>query len=428
MNVAIIGYGAEGKSALAYWQKRGEAVTVCDVKTDIQLPDGVTPQLGPGFLDNLDQFDLIVRSPGIKPSMIKTAKPVTSVTREFFANCPVPIIGVTGTKGKGTTSSLIAKILETAGHKVWLGGNIGVPPLDFLEQIGENDKVVLELSSFQLIDLTQSPQVAAMLMLSADHLDYHSDEDEYHQAKANIYRYQQPADRAVYNAGDKVTSRLVELSPGQHVPYGSPEGAHVADGWVCFGSEKIIAVGEVGLIGEHNLENICAALASTRHLVADVQPIAQAIKDFKGLPHRLEFVGALENVRYYDDSFSTNPMATVVGVKAFAEPKVLIVGGYNRAIEIKEMVDAIASSGVKHAILIGETAQQIAEMLATIGFKNYELGPRTMPEIVALAKSRATAGDVVLLSPGFASFDMFENYKVRGELYQAAVKALGAVV
>ncbi len=436
MKIAILGYGVEGQAAVRYFRRQRSKVkgqrflssepeiTICDAKTDLELPEGVQTRLGPDYLQDLDGFDLIVRSPGVRPDLIRSSAPVTSVTREFMAQYPAPIIGVTGTKGKGTAATLIAKILEADGHKVWLGGNIGTPALDFLDKVKPTDWVVLELSSFQLMDVTQSPQVAVGLMIAPDHLDYHLHMEEYIQAKGNIYRFQTKSDLAVYCGGQPETKRLVQLSPGRHISYCTPEGAYVRDGRVMFRDEEICKVNEVGLIGRHNLENVCAAVAATHHLVKDAKARAKAIREFKGLPHRLEEVRVLAGVRYINDSFAANPTAAEAGVKAFAEPKVLILGGFDRGMNQMELAQAVAESNVRKVLLIGQMAPKLAKLLEAEGYKRYKQVAGGMVEIVAAARAVAEEGDVVLLSPGSPSFDMFKNFADRGERFRAAVESL----
>ena len=231
MNVAVIGGGVEGQAAARYWLAKGASVTVRDMNEALTgMPDGVVLELGPDYLKKLGSYDLIVRSPGVRPNAIKTKVPVTSGVREFFAKCPARIVGVTGTKGKGTTSSLIAEILRHAGYKVWLGGNIGTSPLDFLAKVEARDVVVLELSSFQLMDLDVSPKVAVCLMISPGHLDWHKNMREYVAAKGNIFWHQQPGDLAVFNPHNEYSAEVAGLSRGEHVPYGEKPGCVVSSG------------------------------------------------------------------------------------------------------------------------------------------------------------------------------------------------------
>lgn len=425
MKVAILGYGVEGQSAYRYWSKKGAEITLCDAKTDLELPESVVANLGPNYLKELDGFDLIVRSPGIRPDLISSDVAVTSVTREFMAKCPAPIIGVTGTKGKGTTASLIARILEADGKRVWLGGNIGTPPLDFLSKVKSEDYVVLELSSFQLIDVTTSPHIAVGLMIADDHLDYHSHMEEYIQAKGNIFRFQTKADTAVYHGGDVNTKRIAELSKGRHISYATPEGAYVRDGKVWFRDSVVCALSDVRLIGRHNLDNVCAAVATTHDLLKDPKAAIRAVRSFTGLPHRLELVRELDGVRYVNDSIAVNPAAAIASLQAFAEPKVVILGGFDRGVNLQDLADTLAATTVRQAILVGQTAAKLASACDTAGFKHYVHGPRAMAQIVSLAQRSARAGDIVLLAPGSASFDHYNDYADRGEQFRAAVQSLG---
>ena len=428
MKVALLGYGVEGKSAYKYFrsQELGHGswhITICDSSTDIEVPAGTEAKLGPDYLKGLDEYDLVVRSPGIHPRELKGAKQVTSGTKEFFAHCPAPIIGVTGTKGKGTTATLIAKILEAAGHRVWLGGNVGTPALDFLDQIQPEDKVVLELSSFQLIDLTQSPHIGVLLMIAPEHLNYHTDFAEYVEAKGNILRYQSAGDLAVFNAQNEYSVQLAEKTEAHKVPYGNKTGAYVENGKIYFQDTEICSIGEVGLIGAHNLENVCAAVAAT-WVTQNPAVMREVIRSFEGLPHRLEFVGEHAGVKYYDDSISTTPESTIAAIKAFTEPKVVILGGSDKGAAWEELAEAVSAGNVEGVIILGETGPEIARALDGVGYKDYKRGLTDMDSAVAAAKAMAGAGSVVLLSPACASFGLFRDYKDRGDQFQEAVKSL----
>lgn len=424
MKVAILGYGVEGKSAYRYWSKLGAEVTICDSNADLELPEGVGAKLGVDYRDDLDEYDLLVRSPGVRPDLIKSNVTVTSVTCEFMAKCPAPIIGVTGTKGKGTTSTLIAKMLQTVGKTVWLGGNIGTPALDFLDSVNPDDYVVLELSSFQLMDVTQSPQIGVCLMIASDHMDYHVSAEEYIEAKGNIFRYQASRDIAVFNGIDAVSCRLAGLSPGKRIGYGTPKAGYVENGKIMYQKQFILDVSQVGLIGKHNLENVCAAVSAVYELLQDPKAIARAIREFKGLEHRLEEVRVWNEVRFINDSFAANPVAAMAALAAFEGPKVVVLGGFERGIDQTELIQAVTKSNVRQAILIGQTAEKLAKLMDEEGFGNYQIGPSDMGQIVQLAVDQAKSGDIVLLSPGSPSFDMFKNFADRGEQFKAAVMML----
>jgi UDP-N-acetylmuramoylalanine--D-glutamate ligase len=426
MKVAVIGYGKEGAAAYKYWTARGDEVTVHEQDSRKEIPAGVQAVTGPEYLKRLDLYDLIVRSPGVKPWLIKTTKPVTSVTKEFMSNCPARIIGVTGTKGKGTTSTLIARILGEAGWRTWLGGNIGKPPLEFLGKIRANHWVILEMSSFQLIDLDLSPHIAVCLVVAEDHLDWHRDVREYVAAKGNIFWHQHPEDLAVFDAQSEFSADIAKLSPGRRLPYLEAPGAYVKDGRIVMDGTDICGTDEVALLGPHNLENVCAAVTATWEIIKhNPEPVRRAVKAFNGLEHRLELVLEAGGVRWVDDSYSSNPVATLAAVNSFGEPKVLVLGGVDRGLSFDALARAVAGSNVRHAILVGESSARLATALTRARFAKYErLDAKPMPQVVKAAASMAERGDVVLLSPGCPSFDMFRNFEDRGEQFAAAVRAL----
>ncbi len=439
MKVAVIGYGVEGQAAAKYWAKQGAQITVCDRNGELKLPQGYRAKLGTGasddagYLAGLGDMDLIVRSPGVRPDAILAANPlfpglagrITSSTREFLAQCPAVVVGVTGTKGKGTTSTLITKILEAAGRTVWLGGNIGRPALEFLPQVDEDDVVVLELSSFQLMDVERSPEVAVCLMMGRDHLDWHRDMTEYIEAKSNLFRYQTIRDLAIYKAGDKLSTQIAATSPGRQLPYGEAPGACIEGEYITMEGVQIVAVKEVGLVGPHNLENICAAVTATWDLVGrDPMPARQAIREFTGLEHRLELVAEVAGVKYYDDSFATTPETAMAAIAAFEQPKVMILGGSDKGASYGRLAEAVEHGGVIHALLIGDTAPKLATALKRAGFTHITQGITQMQQLVETCYHITEPGDVVLLSPACASFGSFANYKERGDQFKAAVADL----
>lgn len=424
MKIGIAGFGVEGKAAADYYRSLGHEVTVCDEGEEQKLPQGISGRWGSNSLHSLDDFDLIVRSPGIRPDRLETRRPITSATKEFLQKCPAPIIGVTGTKGKGTTSALIYEILQANGNKAWLGGNIGIPPLTFLSEVQPEDVVVLELSSFQLMDVEQSPQTAVVLMISEDHLDWHVDMDEYIEAKTNLVRFQKPGDRTIFYMENSISCRIADASPGTKVPFPSSESAEVKDDWVIIKGERIIPVEKLGLIGPHNHQNVCAAVTAAWDYCQNKMVLSSVLENFKGLPHRLERVGEVNGVLYVNDSFSTNPQPTIAAIKSFAAPKIIILGGSDKGADFNEMAKDILHGGVKKAILIGSTAEKIAKALQQAEYHNYEIITGKMPEIMMAAAHAAEPGDVVLLSPACASFGLFSNYKDRGEQFKQQVLKL----
>lgn len=430
MKVAVLGYGVEGKSALRYWSDLGHQVTVCERDTEVDLPNDVAAKTGANYLAGLSEFDLIVRSPGIKPRDIFEATPsldqakITSPINVFLVECPAKVIGVTGTKGKGTTSSLIVAILKQAGHTVHLGGNIGTPALDLLPQVQPEDWVVLELSSFQLIDIKQSPHVAVMLMIAPDHLEWHADMHEYVEAKQNIFNFQEPGDRAIYNACNVYSLQSGLSAPGDQIAYNAAEGAWCDGVQVKMGETVICNSSDIALPGRHNWDNVCAAIAATWPIVEAAAPIKQAIQSFTGLPHRLEKVAEVNGVTYIDDSYSSNTGPTLAALQAFRQPKILILGGFDKHLSYDGLAQQIKELNVRQVIVIGAIAPQIVSALDKADFKDYILGAADMTQIVAAAARTAEMGDVVLLSPATSSFDMFKNFKERGEHFATAVNAL----
>ena len=432
MNIAILGFGSQGQSAYEYWSSDGHSMTICDQNEQLVVPNGAESQLGEDYLNGLDNFDLIVRSPSIHPREIASAntpgtlEKVTSVTDEFLRVCPTSkVIGVTGTKGKGTTSSLIAKILEAAGEKVHLGGNIGIPPLELLKSgITENDWVGLELANFQTIDLHYSPMVAVCLMVVPEHLNWHTDFEEYVHAKAQLFANQTADNVAIFYAPNSTSRFITSKSPGQKIPYYEAPGAHVENDIIVINGQAICHTQEIKLLGAHNWQNVCAAITAIWGITQNVEAIRSVLTTFGGLEHRLELVRELHKIRYYDDSFGTTPETAIVAIEAFHQPKVIILGGSDKGASYDGLANVVAGSNVRCAVLIGDTAEAIKIDLLAEGFTNIVMGGDNMKDIVKAAKHHAKHGDVVLLSTGCASFGMFKNYKDRAEQFIAAVKAL----
>lgn len=452
MKVAIAGFGVEGEANFQYWSQLGAEIVIFDEKELADAPEGVEVVVGENIFQAIDeygQFDLVIRTAGLAPRRITTKAKVWSATNEFFAKCPSKnIIGVTGTKGKGTTCSLITEILKTAHKTVHLVGNIGQPALSVLDQIQPEDIVIFELSSFQLWDLEKSPHIAVVLMIEPDHLNVHKDMEDYIAAKANIVKYQTEEDVVVYHPTNKLSQVIAEESDGKKIKYNSDDGSHIIipaqaaihkadwisnqvwdegkDEWVVIEDQLICKTGDVGLIGEHNLENICAAITAAWQYTQDIKAINKAVMSFTGLPHRLEFVAEVEGVKYYDDSFSSAPGALAAAIKSFKQPEILIAGGFDRGLDYTEMTRAIAEQqNLKKVLLIGQTAEKIAENLQREGFEIFDiLTEKDMKQIVEKAAGEAESGEVVILSPGCASFDMFKDFKDRGQQFQAAVRGL----
>lgn len=443
--IAILGFGIEGKSVLDYLSDFASNITVFDQKDRGEFDsDEVTKYETGGVnfefgeLENIEGFDLIFRSPGIHPDsqVLKNAEEkgaqISSATKLFFDLCPSKIVGVTGTKGKGTTSTLIYEILKKEGKDAYLGGNIGNSPLSFLDKLTEDSIVVLELSSFQLIDLDKSPNVSVILMTTSEHLDYHKDVYEYIEAKRNIFLHQKEGDFAVVNRDYPASNesdihtvgKVYRVSREQEVD----QGCFVRENEIILkmhGDEvSILDVKDVGLPGRHNLENICAAIVATLCVGASMESVIPVVKEFKGLPHRIELVDTVRGVKYYDDSFSTTPETAIAAIEAFEAPKILILGGSSKNSDFTELGETISkSSSIKAIIGIGEEWMRIKPHISPNKAYITEVSGN-MSQIVKKAAEMAEIGDVVLLSPACASFDMFKNYKDRGDQFKSAVKSL----
>ncbi|MDB5162244.1 MAG: putative UDP-N-acetylmuramoylalanine--D-glutamate ligase [Candidatus Saccharibacteria bacterium] len=432
MKIAIAGYGVEGQASYAYYSKDpNNEITIADQNPDFVGPKGIPTIVGPDAFEKLADFDLVLRSPPVAPRNLTTNGKVWSVTNEFFAQSPAPIIGVTGTKGKGTTSSMIASIFEASGKKVWLVGNIGVAAIDMLDQIQPDDIVVYELSSFQLWDVERSPHVSVVLPIEAEHLNVHDDMADYVNAKANIARFQQDDDICIYNPDNEYSKKIgEESSAGTALQYGhqTPGSAYI-EGDVFKVDEHIIcSVSELQLRGPHNQENACAALTVAKKLGISNDDIAAGLRNFKGLPHRIEFVRRFKDVDFYNDSFSSSPPATIAAARSFSEPEILIIGGIDRGGDFDHLARELKTiPNIKEIVIIGE----IRHHLETI-FKDQEVSTKltvldatTMHEVVAYAAQIAETDDVVILSPGCASFDMFKDFYDRGDQFRQEVQALG---
>ncbi|MGK2896557.1 MAG: UDP-N-acetylmuramoyl-L-alanine--D-glutamate ligase [Candidatus Saccharimonadales bacterium] len=431
MKIAIAGFGLEGHANFDYWNRAGNELTIVDERTDtMDFPYGVRTLLGEGVFSQLNGFDIVVRTASLPPRKIHTTGKVWSATNEFFARCPAPIIGVTGTKGKGTTASLITSILRAAGKTVHLVGNIGVPALNELARIQPDDIVVYELSSFQLWDLEKSPHIAVVLMIEPDHLNVHADFAEYIDAKANIRRYQTMDDYCIYHPDNEYARKVALTSevntPGRYAVVDDGQ-VYVRDGHFFVYNTVICEVEALQLVGQHNIENACAAISVALRFTVNYQEIDQGLRDFEGLPHRLEFVREVAGVAYYNDSFSSAPGATVAAIRSFTRPEILILGGIDKGADFTQLAEVISQvQNIKKLVIIGEIRHQLAVFLEERGIEKpiFISDAKTMAEVVAAARDEATDGDVIILSPGCASFDMFKNFYDRGDQFRFVVQNL----
>ncbi|MBI4032596.1 UDP-N-acetylmuramoyl-L-alanine--D-glutamate ligase [Candidatus Berkelbacteria bacterium] len=443
--IGILGFGANHRALLVWLQTHGaESITVFDEKAKPEV-SGVTVVSGPDAFKELD-VDVLLRSPGIplrRPELAAFAERggrITSQTELFLELCPARTIGVTGTKGKGTTSSLIAHILDArretgdARGRVYLAGNIGKDPFEFLDELTPDDHVVLELSSFQLDGIRVSPRIAVVLGISTDHLDHHESVAAYHDAKSGIVRYQGPGDVAVMNLDSAAAFSMAELAGGTVLYYSTKKsvdaGCYLQEGTYYWRDprtevpEELATVDTLGIRAPHNQENAAAAITVAKLLGVETSSIVASIQSFKGLPHRTELVAEIGEVRWVNDSYATVPDATIAALRAFQAPIVLIVGGSSKGADYAELGRAIAAADVKQLVTMGETGPQIGEAAAVAGFPRERIRlVNGLTSAVSAAKLEAKRGDVVLLSPASASFDQFKNAAERGEAFRKLVQS-----
>lgn len=428
MKIGIVGFGREGKMALEYWQEKATAVTIYDKDTSITLPQNIQGKLGENYktdlIADIKNLDLIVRSPGIPLWDIEDRLDgkVTTITKEFFDVCPCKIIGVTGTKGKGTTATLIYEILKNDGKDVYLVGNIGTPALSVIPKLTPDSIVVYELSSFQLFDLNKSPTIAVCLLITEDHLDWHKNLEHYQNAKVSIFKYQKDSDTAIWFEDNEVTSNLATFTRAKNkITFGVHGTVRVdALNFFTYKNEQICNVMDVALPGKHNQQNICAAIAATYNLVSK-ESIVKTLKSFTGLPFHIEKVATYNGIAFINDSFSVNPTSTEVAVASMTTPTTLLIGGVDRGLNLEPFVKAIQSSShIKNIIVYGEERMRIENLLLKNNIECITLD-NTFENIFKKAIEITKSEEAILFSPGAPSFDMFKNYQERGEVFNELV-------
>ena len=445
--VAIIGMGVSNIPLLDYFYDKNAKVTVfsTNVLSD-EIMEKINKyryevELGEDNLSRLKGFDIIFRSPSALPtkhefqSAVKKGAILTSEIEMVLKLAPCKIIGVTGTEGKTTTTSLIYEICKKAGYNCFLGGNIGKPIFTKINQMKPEDIVILELSSFQLMGMTVSPNIAVVTNVFPDHLNVHKSYEEYQDAKKSIFRNQTEEGIVILNKDNEITEKFADEVKGKTIFFSSTKklkNGYVydrEDGFIkkCTDGkcEKILNKNDIKLRGVHNYENICSALAATE-TVASKEAQIEAVKNFKGVEHRLEFVREIDGVKYYNDSIGTSPASTIAGLNAFDENIILLAGGSDKGLDYKEIGEVIAKK-VGTLILTGPTAQKIEEATkqALSEEKSIEIiHTNNLEESVKVAKEKAKEGDIVLLSPASASFDAFKNFEERGNYFKTLVNNL----
>ena len=439
--ILVLGLCVSNRPLVRMLLAYGCDVTGCDKTPREQFDDelkelaafGCKMKVGPDYLEDLSA-DIVFRTPGMHPNipalqaLRASGAEITSEMEVFFELCNCTILAVTGSDGKTTTTTLISEMLKASGKTVWLGGNIGTPLLPLIDQIQPTDYAVVELSSFQLMDMRRSPHVAVVTNLAPNHLDVHKDMQEYIDAKINLFRYQGKDDILIVNADNDITSGFTGNGTTRYFSYSSKvkSGTYLQGDMIYRGDTPVLNKKEIVIPGEHNVENYMTAIMAVDGLVED-ETIRQVARTFGGVEHRIEFVRELNGVRYYNDSIASSPTRTIAGLKSFDQKVILLAGGYDKKIPYDVLGPHIVEH-VKAVYLCGATADKIRA--AVENAPGYEKGA---PELIDCADLKdatlkaakdAKAGDVVLMSPASASFDQFKNFEVRGKYFKALVKEL----
>lgn len=435
--ICVVGIGISHLPLIHYLAKNGAKVTACDRKSYEDLGEtarelealGVNLCLGEGYVSSLSG-DLIFKTPGMRPDIPellaaeKAGAKITTEMEVFMDLCPAPVTAITGSDGKTTTTTLCYKLLSMAGFTTHVGGNIGAPLLPEIDNICAGDRVVLELSSFQLMTMKQSPQVAVVTNITPNHLDYHKDYQEYIDAKLNIFSHQGENDLVILNLDNPVTAECTKQAKGRVLTFSRKQKADIwLDGTVIrFGEEAVLDISDIKIPGMHNVENYMAAIGA---VYGDVKKehIEDCAKNFGGVAHRIEFVREIDGVRYYNSSIDSSPNRTINTLKVFSEPVVLIAGGKDKGIPYDDLGPALAD-GVKALVLIGATAKIIGEVAKKAAPHVPAFYVDSYEEAVQTAKNQASGGDVVLMSNASTSFDLFRNFEERGNLFKELVNRL----
>ncbi|MBQ6937361.1 MAG: UDP-N-acetylmuramoyl-L-alanine--D-glutamate ligase [Clostridia bacterium] len=441
-NITVVGIGISNLPLIKFLCENGAIVTACDKKTQAELGEtatelkniGVKLNCGEDYLDNLSG-ELIFKTPGMRfdhSALLKAKENGSIITSEmevFFEVCPAKIIGITGSDGKTTTTTLVYNILCESGYRCHLGGNIGTPLLCRTDEINEEDIAVIELSSFQLHTMKKSADIAVITNMSPNHLDVHKSYEEYIEAKRNIYIHAGKDSVLVVNKTNEKSYECRESANGIIRSFGYEEQCDVySDGKSIYAfGEKLLDISDIKIPGEHNVQNYMTAIAATYPLYK-LQAVKKVAQNFGGVAHRIEFVREIDGVRYYNSSIDSSPNRTINTLKVF-DKVILIAGGKDKGIPYDEIGEHIANK-VKHLILIGKTGPLIKAALdkytekTGIGKDIVTEFCTTYEEAVMCAKNAATAGDTVLLSNASTSFDMFKNFEERGNLFKSIVNSL----
>ncbi len=448
-NIGVLGLGRSNIALIRFLSRWDLDITACDRKSAEELGAtftelnrlGVKFTLGPNYMNSLDDFHIIFKTPGIPnhlPSLVDARSRGTLITSEMgllMKLCPVPVVGITGSDGKTTTTTLVGKFLKEAGIKTLVGGNIGTPLIEGVLDLEEGSVVVLEMSSFQLEVMEKSPHVGVVLNITPNHLDVHRDMREYVEAKKHIYQYQVAGDFSVFNQENHITKSMADEAPQESLLFSKStevsQGTFLRDGMIIArfkGQERAIChIRDIRLRGIHNIENVLAATCAVLPFGINSETILKVVSTFRGVEHRLEPVREINGVRYFNDSIASSPTRTISGLNSFQEPIILIAGGYDKNLSFTELAEVILNK-VKSLILIGDTAHKIQQVVEEAMERKEKDIPiirsSNLKDAVDAATDQAHAGDVVLLSPACASFDMFKDFEERGQRFKELVMAI----
>lgn len=442
--VAVVGIGVSNIPLINFLLDLGAVVTAFDKKTKEELGEvaedfnkkGVKLELGEGYLNNLTGFEVVFKTPSMRidsKALVKAKNEgayITSEMEEFVRYTKGKIYGITGSDGKTTTTTIISKLLEEQGYKTWVGGNIGTPLFSQIEKIKEDDKVVLELSSFQLMTMTDNIDVALCTNLAPNHLDMHKDMQEYIDAKKNIFLYQNSNSILVVNRENEITYEFKKEAKGIIREFSSKremrDGAYYNDGILYLEGKEVCKKEDIVIKGMHNVENYLAAFVATKDDIS-IETMKKVAETFTGVEHRCELVREIDGVKYYNDSIASSPTRTLAGLKAFDEKVILIAGGYDKHIPF----EPLAYEGypyIKELILMGATKEKIKGVFDMLyeekGVKISIKMAESLKDAVNIAKGTAVVGDIITLSPACASFDMYPNFMVRGNEFKDIVNSL----
>lgn len=442
--VAVVGIGVSNIPLIKFLVKLGAKVTAFDKKSREELGEiadefdklDVILELGEGYLDRLTGFDVVFKTPSMRidcEALVRAKEEgayITSEMEEFVKYCRGKIFGITGSDGKTTTTTIVSKLLSEAGYKTWVGGNIGTPLFSNIEEIKSEDKVVLELSSFQLMTMNTPIDVAVVTNLAPNHLDMHKDMEEYINAKKNIFLYQDKSGILILNRENEITHSFVSEAKGEVIEFSSKRelenGAYFKDNALYLDGKEVCTKDDIVIHGVHNIENYLAAFLATKDEVS-IEVMKKVAKTFGGVEHRCELVRELNGVRYYNDSIASSPTRTLAGLFAFEKKVILIAGGYDKHIPFAPLAEE-GYPYIKELILLGATKGLIKDAFNKLkddkGIDVPIITVNSLEEAVLKAKEIAVEGDIVTLSPACASFDMFPNFEIRGNKYKEIVRSL----